>query len=53
VLGITIGLGATALLRALHVQRTFVGLPLWLAAVIAAVCGALTWLLTWPGDNVI
>ena len=53
VLGITIGLGATALLRALHVQHTFVGLPLWLAAVIAAVCGALTWLLTWPGDNVI
>ncbi len=53
VLGIMIGLGATALLRALHVQRTLVSLPLWLVAVIAAVCGALTWLLTWPGDDLI
>ncbi|MDQ2784251.1 MAG: hypothetical protein M3Y58_04530 [Chloroflexota bacterium] len=52
-LGITIGLGATALLRALHMQRTLVNLPLWLAAIIAAVCGALTWLLTWPGDDLV
>ncbi len=50
-LGITIGLGATHLLRALHAQRTLVTLPLWVAALIAAVCGALTWLLTWPGDD--
>ncbi len=53
VLGIVVGLGATYLLRALHVQRTLVTLPLWLAAVIAAVCGALTWLLTWPGDEMV
>ncbi len=53
VLGITIGLGATALLRVLDVHRTLLTLPLWLAAVIAAVCGALTWLLTWPGDDLI
>jgi len=53
VFGIVIGLGATALLRALHAQRTLVSLPLWLAAVIAAVCGAMTWLLTWPGDDLI
>jgi hypothetical protein len=50
-LGVIIGLGATYLLRALHLQRTLVTLPLWVAAVIAAVCGALTWLLTWPGDD--
>jgi len=53
VVGIVIGLGATALLRALHAQRTLVSLPLWLAAAIAALCGALTWLLTWPGDDLI
>ncbi len=52
-LGVAIGLGATHLLRALHAQRTLVTLPLWLAAIIAAVCGALTWLLTWPGDDLI
>jgi hypothetical protein len=52
-LGIVIGLGATALLRALHVQRTLITLPLWLAAIIAAACGALTWLLTWPGDDLL
>lgn len=51
VLGIAIGLGASHLLRALHVQQPLVTLPLWVAAVIAAVCGALTWLLTWPGDS--
>jgi hypothetical protein len=51
VLGIIIGLGATHLLRALHAQRTLITLPLWVAAIIAAVCGALTWLLTWPGDD--
>jgi len=53
VFGMVIGLGATALLRALHAQRTLVSLPLWLAAAIAALCGALTWLLTWPGDDLI
>lgn len=53
ILGVTIGLGATALLRVLDVHRTLLALPLWLAAVIAAVCGALTWLLTWPGDDLI
>jgi hypothetical protein len=53
VLGTVIGLGATALLRVLHAQRTLLTLPLWLAALIAAVCGAMTWLLTWPGDDVI
>lgn len=52
-LGIVIGLGATYVLRILHVQRTLVTLPLWLAGVIAAVCGALTWLLTWPGDDLL
>lgn len=52
-LGMMIGLGATVLLRALHAQRTLFTLPLWLAAIIAAVCGVLTWLLTWPGDDVI
>jgi hypothetical protein len=52
-LGMVIGLGATALLRTLHVQRTLLILPLWLAALIAAACGAMTWLLTWPGDDVI
>lgn len=52
-LGVVIGFGATALLRALHVQRTFLTLPLWLAAIIAVICGALTWLLTWPGDALI
>lgn len=50
-LGVIFGLGATYLLRALHLQRTLITLPLWVAAVIAAVCGALTWLLTWPGDD--
>ncbi len=50
-LGIVIGLGATFVLRALHIQRTLATLPLWLAAIIAAVCGALTWLLTWTGDD--
>jgi len=50
-LGVAIGLGATWLLRALHVQRTLIVLPLWLAAALAAACGALTWLLTWPGDD--
>lgn len=50
-LGIVIGLGATYTLRALHVQRSLVTLPLWVAVVIAAVCGALTWLLTWPGED--
>ncbi|MGI8689139.1 MAG: hypothetical protein ACR2M3_11230 [Thermomicrobiales bacterium] len=53
ILGIMIGLGATALLRALHAQRALVSLPPWLAAVLAAACGALTWLLTWPGDDLI
>ncbi len=52
-LGIVIGLGATYVLRILQVQRTLVTLPLWLAGAIAAVCGALTWLLTWPGDDLL
>jgi hypothetical protein len=52
-LGMVIGLGATALLRMLHAERTLLTLPLWLAAIIAAFCGALTWLLTWPSDEVI
>lgn len=52
-LGIAIGLGATWLLRTLHIQRTLVALPLWLAAALAAACGALTWLLTWPGDDLL
>lgn len=52
-LGITIGLLATYLLRAWHIERTLFILPLWLAAVIAAACGALTWLLTWPGDDLV
>jgi len=51
VLGVSLGIGATALLRAADVHRTVVTLPLWLAAAIAAVCGALTWLLTWPDDQ--
>ncbi|MGI8857942.1 MAG: hypothetical protein ACR2JW_19565 [Thermomicrobiales bacterium] len=50
-LGIALGLGATTLLRALNVQRTIVTLPLWLAAALAAGCGALTWLFTWPDDQ--
>lgn len=50
-LGVALGLGATALLRTLDVHRTVVTLPLWLAAMLAAVCGALTWLLTWPDDQ--
>lgn len=51
ILGVALGLGATALLRALDVQRTIVTLPLWLAAALAVVCGTLTWLLTWPDDQ--
>lgn len=50
-LGIALGLGATALLRALDVHRTIVTVPLWLAAALAVTCGALTWLLTWPDDQ--
>lgn len=50
-LGLALGIGATALLRAVDVHRTVVTLPLWLAAVVAAICGALTWLLTWPDDQ--
>lgn len=52
-LGLALGIGATALLRAINVHWTVVTLPLWLAAVIAAVCGALTWLLTWPDDQTV
>lgn len=51
VLGVTLGLGATALLRMLGVQRTIVTFPLWLAAALAVMCGSLTWLLTWPDDQ--
>ena len=50
VLGVVLGLGATALLRTLDVRRTIITLPLWLAAAIAVVCGVFTWLLTWPDD---
>jgi hypothetical protein len=51
VLGVALGLSATALLRALDVRRTIVTLPLWLAAALAVACGMLTWLLTWPDDQ--
>jgi len=50
-LGVAIGLGATALLRTLGVQGAIVTMPLWLAAALAVACGALTWLLTWPDDQ--
>ncbi len=53
ILGVALGLGATALLRALDVQRTIVTLPIWLAAALALICGALTWLLTWPEDQAV
>lgn len=52
-LGIALGLGATALLRTLDIHRTVLTLPLWLAAVLAAACGSLTWLLTWPDDQTV
>jgi hypothetical protein len=51
ILGVAIGAGATALLRIFDVRRTIVTLPLWLAASLALICGALTWLLTWPDDQ--
>ncbi|GEM_PF-5472360 len=51
VLGITIGLSTTYLLRVLHVHGALFALPFWLATAIAATCGGLTWLLTWPGDD--
>lgn len=51
VLGIALGIGATIFLRALHVQHTLLTMPLWLAGVVAAVCGGLTWLFTWPDDQ--
>lgn len=50
-LGVALGLGATVLLRTLDVHRTIVTFPLWAAAALAAMCGALTWLLTWPDDQ--
>jgi hypothetical protein len=53
ILGVALGLGATALLRALDVQRSIVTLPIWLAAALALICGALTWLLTWPEDQAV
>jgi hypothetical protein len=51
VAGIGIGIGAVALLRVLHARTTFVTLPFWLAAAIAAASGAIAWLLTWPEDR--
>lgn len=49
--GITIGLAAAFVLRAVNVQRTFVTIPFWAAAAVAAACAALAWLLTWPDDR--
>ncbi|MHB8645942.1 MAG: hypothetical protein ACYDAR_09170 [Thermomicrobiales bacterium] len=52
-LGITIGFSATCLLHVLHVYGALFTLPFWLATAIAAACAGLTWLLTWPGDDLI
>jgi len=49
--GIGIGIGVVFLLRALHARGTLVTLPFWGAAAIAAACGALAWLFTWPEDR--
>jgi hypothetical protein len=51
VAGIGIGIGVVFLLRALHASGTLVTLPFWGAAAIAAACGALAWLFTWPEDR--
>ncbi len=49
--GIAIGIGVVVLLRRLHAQGTLVTLPFWAAAAIAAACGALAWLFTWPEER--
>lgn len=49
--GVALGIGAVVLLRVLHAQGTLLTMPFWLAAAIAAACGALAWLFTWPEDR--
>jgi hypothetical protein len=49
--GIALGIGAVVVLRALHARGTLLTMPFWLAAAVAAVCGALAWLFTWPEDR--
>jgi len=51
ILGVALGLGATFSLRIAAIERTLVTIPWWLAAVIALLSGAVTWLLTWPDDQ--
>ncbi len=51
ILGAALGVGATFFLRVATIERTLVTIPWWLAAVIALLSGAVTWLLTWPDDQ--